>query len=179
MKKGFTLIELLIATAIFSIVTGGGIASYNQFNQREKLQAAALEVKTYLRNAQTNALSGVKDDTACGIEALDGWCVDLFRGHTYGHCGGPAIPPPPPPGLADFDTSSFSLPEGVFISFDPPQGGIILFKPLSRGLEFSPGVGDTLTICLSTTSFGTNYQYKITVTVSGEITDEGFVSSCP
>ena len=174
--KGFTLIELLIATAIFSIVTGGGIASYNQFNQREKLKAAALEVKTYLRKAQTNAMAGVKDDSpaGCAGQPLDGWCVDLFRGYTYGHCGGLASP-----ATVDFSVEEFSLPDGINLTFHNPADGsldmqrsILLFKPLAKGVD------QESIICLSSTAFGVNYQYKISITVSGEITDHGFVS-CP
>lgn len=174
-KKGFTLIELLIATAIFSIITGGGIASYNQFNQREKLKAAALTVKTYLRKAQTNAMAGVKDDSpaGCAGQPLDGWCLDLHRGYLYGHCGGPQGANP-----IDFSAEEFSLPDNVNLDFYDLAGAldsqrsILLFKPLAQGVD------QASTICLSSTAFGVNYQYKISITVSGEITDHGFVN-CP
>lgn len=189
-KKGFTLIELLVTAAIFSVVTGGGVASYVQFNQREKLKATALEIKTYLRKAQTNALAGAKDCSAasaptpgcggandtCGDAAdeptLDGWCLDLYRGYLYGHCGGPVGTIPAP---VDFSVESFELPDDVDITFDPPdyQGGILMFKPLGQGVD------KNMTICLSTSGFGVSSRYKLSVTTSGEINDEGFVGSCP
>ena len=183
-NRGFTLIELLVTAAIFSVVTGGGVASYVQFNQREKLKAAALEIKTYLRKAQANALAGAKDcskdviggtDDICGNEAnestLDGWCLDLYHGNLYGHVGGLAGNP----NSADFSIESFELPDGVDITFDPPdwQGGILMFKPLGQGVD------KDMTICLSTSSFGVNSQYKLSVTTAGEINDEGLVGSCP
>lgn len=184
MKKGFTLIELLVVTSIISIITGGGLASYVQFNNKEKLKAAALEVKTYLRKAQANALAGVKNEEECEARPLDGWCLDLYHGpagpgrpgYLYGHCGGPVADPPV---NADFDREEFTLPAGVSISFDPPYGGILLFKPLGQGVNLGPVSGNNLTICLSASSLGVSSSYKLTVTTSGEITDDGFVSSCP
>lgn len=178
-KKGFTLIELLIATAIFSVVTGGGIASYNQFNQREKLKAGALRVKTYLRKAQAQAMAGVKNESAppdgCGDQPLDGWCLDIERGYLYGHCGGPQGSANP----VDFNVESFEIPDGIEIRYYAPDGSedqqraILLFKPLAQGVD------QESTICLSSSAFGRTYYYKITVTTSGEITDHGFVPGCP
>jgi len=187
MKKGFVLIELIIAAAIVVTIAGSGLANYNQFNQREKLKAAALTVKTYLRKAQANALAGVKDEAACLLDPLDplspkqpldGWCLDMWHspagagrgGYLYGHCGGL---PAANPNAVDFSVEGYTLPEGVTISFDPTNNGILLFKPLAQGVD------QASIICLTNTSFGRTYRYKITVTTSGEITDFGFVPNCP
>lgn len=169
-NKGFTLIELIIAASILGIITSTGVANFIKFNQREKLEAAALKVKTYLRKAQAHALAGVKNEDQCQTRPLDGWCIDLFRGYLYGHCGGPVEGGSNP---VDFNVEQFDLPEGVSISFDPspPEGGILLFKPLGQGVD------KNLTVCLSLSGFGK--KYKLTVTSSGEITDEGFVNNCP
>lgn len=169
--RGFTLIEILVTTALFAMVTGGGIASYVQFNQREKLKAAALKVETYLRKAQTYSLAGVKNEVECGDLVFDGWCLDVSRSYLYGHCGGPVAGGD----YVDFDREDFSLPAGVTVSFDPPApgGGILLFKPLTQGVD------NDLTICLSSSGFGVTYHYRLSVTTAGEITDEGFVTSCP
>jgi len=182
MKKGFVLIELIIAAAIVVTIAGSGLANYNQFNQREKLKAAALTVKTYLRKAQANALAGVKDEAACLLDPLDplspkqpldGWCLDMNpdRRYLYGHCGGePAVNP----NAVDFSVEQFSLPDGVDLTFHPTsQQSILLFKPLAQGVD------QASIICLTNTSFGRTYRYKITVTTSGEITDFGFVPNCP
>jgi len=176
MKKGFTLIELLIATAIFGVVSGGGLASYNQFNQREKLKAASLGVKTHLRRAQTNALAGVKNEAECAGRPLDGWCIDLQHGYLYGHCGGPAGAAPAP---VDFDIEDTSLIEGISIEFSPSYGGVFLFKPIGQGVNLGQVEGDDLAICLSSSAFGKTYRYKLSVSTAGEISDEGFVGNCP
>lgn len=166
---GFTLIELLVATSILGIITGGGVASYVSFNQREKLKAAALAIKTSLREAQVQALAGVKSDI-CGEEKLlDGWCVDLFRKKMYGHCGGAD------PASENFNFKDLEMPEGVTLSFYSSQGtqdiqrAILRFKPLAQGVD-----KDSI-ICV----LGFGKKYKLSVSTSGEITDFGFVQNCP
>jgi len=57
-KKGFTLIEMLITTSIILIVTGGSIAGFITFNDRQKVQIVAKELQTMFRSAQIKAKTG-------------------------------------------------------------------------------------------------------------------------
>jgi len=170
-NRGFTLIELVITTAIFTIITGGSIASYTQFNQKEKIKTAGLQLETYLRKAQANAIAGVKDKDICGERVLDGWYIDMENGNLYGSCSGIDT--------VIFASEQFSLFAEVTLVFCDPDNpttpddrrSILLFKPLAQG------VNQSSIIYLSSSAFGKVYQYKISVSTNGMITNYGFSSS--
>jgi len=173
-KNGFTLIELLVVIVIASFLTGGALATFNRFNEREKLKAAALTIKTVLREIQTQVLAAEKDPIACQAKTLDYWCADLLSKTTYGHCGGED-----PLTSTNFGIKKIDLPTSVTLSFYSPEVGnpedtnraIIRFKPMTQGVE------NGSIICLS--SSGSNQKYKLQVSTSGEIADFGFVQNCP
>ncbi|KUK79543.1 MAG: hypothetical protein XD95_0308 [Microgenomates bacterium 39_7] len=62
MKKapGLTLIEILVTSAIIMTVSGLGLAAYNNFNNRQILNATADELKNNLRQARGWAMAGRK-----------------------------------------------------------------------------------------------------------------------
>lgn len=157
-KNGLTLIELLVTITIIGVLTGFGLASYNSFNKRQVVKGAALNFKNDLRQAQNKALAGEKD---CLSGSLDGWYVAFTANNYsfYGHCGGT--------GGSNFNQTTVNLPDSV--SFSPVPSSPILFKVLGQGVNAGQ------TICL----VGFNQKYKISVTVSGEIQDGGFISVCP
>lgn len=70
--RGFTLIELLVALSIASIILGLSITSFADFQSGQELRQAAETLKTNLRLAQNQALSGVKN---CSSGTLVGWYV--------------------------------------------------------------------------------------------------------
>jgi len=154
-KRGYTLIELLVVVSIIGILTGIGVVAYNDFNQKQTLKGGALNVKNNLRFVQNKALAGEKP-TGCSV--LNGYGVNFPNNATYEFaaiCGGILKPA----------TSFPTLPNGVTFS---PVPSPITFKVLGQG------VGSAQTICLS----GFARTYKISVTISGEIQDEGFIA-CP
>lgn len=66
MKRiGFSLIELLIVISITLVIFSLGIASFNQFNKRERVRQSALSLKASLRLAQSKALSAEKPKSDC------------------------------------------------------------------------------------------------------------------
>jgi len=170
--RGFTLIELIVTTTIILILTGVGIAAYNNFNETQILKQAALDLKNNLRFAQTKALAGEKvcgpdfcggADTDCGNEddelPLSGWEVKFNADNyeIYGVCQDKTF---------NSKTYYYSNDQKIRVS------------PLPLDLRFKAAPLEVLNpgdICLS----GFNKKYKLSVTLSGEIIDYGIVSTCP
>lgn len=81
-SDGISLLELLIVISIVSLLAVLSIPNFFNFGKSEELKASALNLKSYLRLAQNNALSGVIEDTATGDkcpfpQALKGWEINL------------------------------------------------------------------------------------------------------
>lgn len=77
-SAGFTLIELLISVTIMALMVGGGVAAFITFNQRQGVQAAGQELKTYLRTAQQKASASDKPASCTG--RLEGYRLSLLAG---------------------------------------------------------------------------------------------------
>ncbi len=100
-KTGFTLIEVLIVVLIIGVLTSIGVASYNSFNERKKVEVAADNFTKVLRSMQSKAVNGQKDCSVCGgadsdcttddgDERLSGWFVSHVNAQqytTHGECG--------------------------------------------------------------------------------------------
>lgn len=147
--KGFTLVELLIVSTIMGILFSVGLAGYNNFNRRRIVREAALELLNNLRFAQEKALNGEKPS---GCSLLNGWKLEFISGgyQIKAACTN-----------GEFGTKDFSFSSGVSKTSGPSS---FLFKVLAHGVK------DGGEILLS--GFGKNY--KVKVTKSGEISDEGF-----
>jgi len=151
-QRAFTLIELLIAISIMAILFTIGIAKYNDFNRRQILSQATLELKSNLRLIQDKALSGEKDSSC--ISALEGWYISFPTDHSYkiyGQCGDTEFPIPP--------TTIDLLKKHIKIGLSGTLKNYVKFKPLGHGSE------EEVTITLE--AFGTSSQ--IVVTKVGEI----------
>lgn len=107
-KQGFTLIELLISLTIIGILTGIGIVSYNDFNQRQTLKATALTLENNLRQAQNKAVAGGKP-VSCSC--LSGYQVEI-EPSSYSISAFCDFMSPATCGPA----SSFTVPNGVNLS---------------------------------------------------------------
>lgn len=153
-KCGFTLIEILIAISIAMIAIGGGVVSYNTFNQRQIIKTNALEVKSLLRSAQSKALSGEKPvDIVCTV--LNGYIVSVTENSisTYAQCSDGNSTP-----------ETVNLPTDLTFSSPPSP---FLFKVLGEG------VSRQADIMLS----GYNKVYEFAISPTGEVQDKGFVNA--
>ncbi|MBI5614325.1 type II secretion system protein [Candidatus Gottesmanbacteria bacterium] len=157
-SAGFTLLEIIIAISLLMLLTGGIIAGYSSFNDTQKIKQAALTFKSYLRSAQTKAVSGVKP-TAC--TTLDGYIVRV-DGSSYtvdAMCDGSIV--------SDANTSySVTLTGQVIVS--NPNTASFVFRVLTRAVSISQNT----TFTFENGSKG----YQISVSPSGDINELGFVS---
>lgn len=63
MKKtasGFTLVELLVVITIMAIVGAYAFSNFGSFGEDQKLKSATQDIQSLLRQAQTNASTGVQ-----------------------------------------------------------------------------------------------------------------------
>jgi len=127
-------------------------------------------VKGTLRLAQSKAMAGEKSPSCGANQTLDGWCVDLARRKMYGHCGGIAAD------SVNFSFQDIKIPAGVTLTFYSPDGSPDNQRAILRFISTPyPGIDKASVVCLS----GFGKKYKIQVTTGGEISDQGFVDSCP
>lgn len=159
-SAGFTLVELMVTIVVMGIIFGTGIAAYINFNKTQTVKQAGLKLKNDLRSVQGKALSGERITGVTCTGVLDGYRFDYNTSGTsysyYSSCSGPS----------DSRLSgTISLPTGVTFS----NSGTVFFKVLGQG------VNAPATLCLS----GFSKIYRLRVTLSGEIQDDGIVTSCP
>ncbi len=57
--RGYTLVELLVVISIMAIMTLSAMPIFRNYQNDQKVKAAALQLQEALREAQNNALSGV------------------------------------------------------------------------------------------------------------------------
>ena len=148
-RPGFTLIELLVTSAIIMILAGSGLAAYNNFNDKQTLDAAAAELKNNLRMARSWAMTVKK--VACTTDVSGGYKVnfDVSDGD-YGikeMCGSNEVG----------SWQNFSYPQGVSDDYN----GNFIFKPLTG----ETGV-DAITIALTLKLLEPK---KVTIKTNGEI----------
>lgn len=150
MRHGFTIIELLVAMSITLLLAGGIIASFNTFNDNQRVQQGAITLKSNLRFAQNKAISGDKPQ-GCGT--LNGYTV-TFAATSYtmqAVCSG----------VLTGDISLFSLPVGIAFS---PAPSPITFDVLTGRSNV------TTTITLS----GLYKSFSISVSPDGSVSTSGF-----
>lgn len=147
-KPAFSLIELLVVITIFMIVASLLSASYVTFERNQRLKNAALALKSDIRLAQNNALSGDKGPGGLcpATSTLIGWYVTVaLNASSYsitGDCKGASE--------TAFGTKTVSLPKGVTItaltySGSPVDPVKILFRPLSYNASFHSGLAPPFT----------------------------------
>ena len=126
-SAGLTLIELLVTATILVLLTGGALAAYRSFNDRQILSAAAKETKNNLSMARNWAMTVKKvycSQTAAGYE-VD--FSDDGSGYTIKEkCSD----------NSSSEVQSFSFPGGVTGDYM----GSFTFKPLTGELESGSGV---------------------------------------
>jgi len=155
--RGFTLIELMVVIGVTLLLVGGGLAAYNQFNNRQLVKRAGGAVTDLLRLAQTKALTGDKPSIgACSSETLWGYQVRV-GGQQFileAVCGTTAV-----------DVSkTYAVTSGVTVG----SGSQVMFKVLAQGAAPE-------TFCFT----GYDLNYRVRILGSGEVVEDGFVETCP
>jgi len=148
--SGFTLVELLVVASLMAVFFSIGVARYNDFNRRQVIEQAGLELKNNLRLAQNKASIGEKDSTVCtDAMLLYGWYVSFDSGsyRIYGNCAG-----------TEYSSTTINL-NSRGISVSNPPATPIRFQPINRGVEGAT----TITI------YGSGGRRSVTVTTAGEI----------
>ena len=158
---GFTLIELLVVASILMILSGIGLASYNQFNRRKILDKATQELKSNLRLIQDKALAGEKLSSCSS--ALDGWYITFTANsyRFYGICDNTEFYDNESPKSKEINLAS----KKITISSTRQMPSVIRFKPLGHGSEH--GLEDSTTITL--TYLGSGFSQQVIVSKTGEI----------
>jgi len=169
--RGFSLVELLVVLAIMGILATIGLARYNNFNARQQVKNAALELKSNLRKYQTYAISGQKNpnQVTAGSECNDAsrtlnfYRIEITPSPTPPplpsflaliDCLGPIVTPPTLPGLSVPVATNFPWPDdsGIIVhdvgrgtaSTTTSCGQIqIRFMPLNQSVGLFCGVGTT------------------------------------
>ena len=155
---GFTIIELMVSVGVLMLLTGGLLASYNNYTQGQQLKQAALTLKANLRLAQSRALSGLKPSSGCS--ELVGYAVS-FTFSTY------SVQAQCTNGVTQTlvgATTDVSLPSTISLVAPPSS---VVFGILTRGLMSANSA-----VTLKLTGFGKNYQ--LVISPNGDITDSGF-----
>ena len=149
--KGFTLVELLVVVGLIAILSGGTIAGYTKFSDKQKVVAEAQKLKVNLRKAQAKMLSGVRPSGCKGM--LIGYRIEFnSTNYTIG---------------ADCQTNgiqyieTISLSSGITLSESFSGGNAITFKPLTQGASEN-GV-------ITFTNSATGDSAAIQVVTSGDI----------
>ena len=87
MRAGFNLIEVLVAVAIIMLLTGGVLVYFNDFNSRQKLEGARIELIGSLKLARNYAVTrqkaggGAVDYVYVRIENVDGQAKIVADGY--------------------------------------------------------------------------------------------------
>jgi prepilin-type N-terminal cleavage/methylation domain-containing protein len=75
-QNGFTLTELIVVLTIMTVVGAVAFANFGTFNKNQNLQKNAENIISLLREAQSNARSGV----TCQSTSNKGWFVEFKLG---------------------------------------------------------------------------------------------------
>lgn len=153
MKHGFTVFELVITVGISLLLLGLTIGRYHNFDQRQRLQQAALTLKENLRYAQTKSIAAEKPESGCS--SLRGYRVrfsvtgyNLVASCTEGLVGTPI---------------STTFPGGV--SFNPVPAEFT-FNVLTKTVNTASPISLVLT--------NGSQSYQLVVYAGGDISDNGF-----
>lgn len=158
-RSGFTLIEVLVAITIMMLMTGGGIAAFITFNDRQSVQGAARQLQTILRTAQVKARVGEKP---AGCTKLTGYRVQTTANTNQ------VV-------LSAVCVSGAGAPQVITHTVSQLQNGSVAED--TSAITFANlygGVTGATTIILKKSNVAT-YRYSFSVTEGGEISDGDFL----
>jgi len=163
-QQGFTLIEILITMSILSVLFALGYAGFRDFSRRQQLQVLSRQLQGDLRQAQEEALAGIKPSIAvCNSpNVLNSYGFFAAAGGAsytiYVACSGGATS----------TVLTRTMPTGFTIirTYSPP-GTVVAtqFKALGQGTTLPAGENAIITI----TDTVTSNTSVVTMTDTGEI----------
>ena len=173
-KNGFILIELLIVLSIIILSTGGGLAAYRSFTDRQTVLQEGRKVKFVLQQAKIDAQTGTQRDTVCSSKGVGVFMkairVDLVSEkvmNTQSECSDSPT--------SFLNSRIYTLPGDLIWTTWPRDHTFLEFNVLTYGITFkSPG--DT-TLCIFSSKNQT-IKYKLVITQKGEINDAE-IAPCP
>jgi prepilin-type N-terminal cleavage/methylation domain-containing protein len=159
--KGFTLIELIVSITLIMIVTGYIIANYNNFSENQQIKQTALNFKSNIRFAQTNAFSAYKPASGdCVTSPLDGYVMTFAA-------GGYTIQPECNSTLQNVNKTTVTYHNGITLT-TAPNTTSLLFKVLTKGISIPNFVQFTFS------SPQAAHSYEVDVYPNGNVVDVGF-----
>jgi prepilin-type N-terminal cleavage/methylation domain-containing protein len=164
---GFTLIELLIVISIIMLVTGGGIAGFVSFNDRQQVQTSVREIQTLMRSAQIKARSGEGAADCVPPQKLYGYRVTASTTNVImsRYCVNPADP-------SDNEATERSRVtlNNVSLILDPDWANSVTFLTLRGGIDMGATNGISYTVAGEYS--GISYSFRVLDT--GEIVQGEF-----
>lgn len=153
MKKGYTLIEILAVLSILGILFSVGYVSFRDFSRRQVVTSQTRSLKSNLRLAQEQALSGKKPEGCTGsLITYDFTIVNTTSYKSEAVCTGGKVL-----------VKEVTLPGNITITIPPVNP--ISFKILGQGTNLQQGTS----MILELTHTITSYKESVTVSSSGEI----------
>ena len=152
---GYTLIEILIVLTVMTTLFGLGYASFRNFSRRQAFSAVATQIKSDLRLAQAQSLSG-KKLTGCGTNILKSISFSLNGSSAYDikqKCAD----------STEVLIKTVSIDSIYTLALTSPS--VIEFLILGRGTNISPTTPAVITI----SDARNNLSREVTVNSSGEI----------
>ena len=158
-KTGFTLIELLITVSITLLITGGGIAGFITFNDRQQVQTTVKNIQQLMRAAQVKARAGEGANDCASGGKLKGYRITSDSSFVYLHrlCMNP--------------TSTALRSQVPLDAVSLAQSGTVTFLSLQGGVD--TGGSSSITFTVSGQYSGIEYEFQVLNT--GEITEGSFL----
>lgn len=169
--RGFTIIELLVVVTIMLIVTGGGIAAFINFNERQAVTTSVREIQTLMRAAQVKARAGEgaadctrADDNLRGYEVV---YEEPTRSVIMNRvCFSPTVSP----NELETERSRITLSN---VTVTPPDFEVE-FLTLKGGVRIGNSAPAPTTLDIIIGSTLTNGTYTFSIGAGGEITEGSF-----
>lgn len=162
---GFTLLELLVVISIMAVLTIIAVPSFNEYSRNQKLNDAASQLQSILRQTQNNAQTGTVCNTLGEAHRATYWRVNLSK-----------VPPvnkyysmDPICEIGAIASQQINLPEGVIISdliLDTcsPDEIQVQFSNINSEISFfDPSFSPLVAGCPDLT----NYSLEITLSLPG------------
>ena len=148
---------MIVAMTVLLLLMAITLAGYSKYNDKQKVKQASLTLKSDLRLARTNAVSGKKPDAVACTGTLIGYVV-TFTSTTY------TVTPRCSNALVVDDHVTVTLPDGVFFKTIPSS---FTYLPLTQGVSTPP----TNIIMTDGSSDGKNDMTLILDAQTGEVSN--------